>query len=502
MRAGQDTPEGGFGDGGKASLFATYCAMRTLLLLNELPNTRRLSAYIDSLKTELGYADSPGGKTTAGATYQCLSMKSWLRQLQRIPVRAAREGDVKFLTRWLASGGDPNLYDGDGWTVLLAAASRGQSAAVDLLLNHDLSGVPRADSQLRYEAADALPVYMAGQSGDVDTVKALLRAQPTHLHAISSVNGHTVLLQAAFYGKSGHLALAEYLLNNAAEIVGQPAEKLAEEQAKLLCATNIRGYSALSMQDLWHNEKMRGLLLRYYPDDPHSERARELETKRQEYYETLLLRIASPEVLTAKMMVAIGEYLESDDPTAIERRIDALLAQPAFEIDRLGGDLQMPPLVFAITGVDVGNPARAGRREVLARKLLTAGANPAVCEKHPMGVSAVIRASVLNNFNLLQLIAEYMQADAFAREMNVSPAVNGLTAMHDAIHRALTSPPSELRGHIAQITWMIRHGARLDIPDNVGQTQSQLAESARIDPAFPPENVNAVLAAIREAQPT
>ena len=80
--------------------------------------------------------------------------------------------------------------------------------------------------------------------------------------------------------------------------------------------------------------------------------------------------------------------------------------------------------------------------------------------------------------------------------MNVSPAVNGLTAMHDAIHRALTSPPAELEGHLAQITWMIAHGARLDIPDNIGQTQHQLAEAAQNDAAFPPENVKAVLAAV------
>lgn len=497
VRAGQHGPDGGFGDGDGSSLFATYCAMRTLVLLSEPPDTRRLSAYLDSLQTESGYAEAPDGKTSAGAIYQNISMRAWVRQLQSIPVRAARAGDAESLKGWLSSGGNPDLYDRDGWTVLLAAASHGQAAVVDLLLNHDIAGAPKADPSLRFEAADALPIYMAGQAGELETVKLLLRADPAHLHAISSVNGHTVLLQAAFYGKEKHLALASYLLDHAAEISRLPVEQLPEEQARLLSATNVRGYNALAMQDLWHNQKMRELLLRYYQDDLDSERGRYIQERRLHYRDRLLLAIAAPQALTEQFMTAISEYLERDDTAAVEQRLDALMAQPAFDINRLGGDLQMPPLIFAVTGVDVGNPSRAERRYALARKLLDAGADPVVREKHPMGVGAVIRTSVLNNFALLKLIAEYMMPAVFAREMNVSPAVNGLTAMHDAIHRALTSPPTELEGHIAQITWMVQRGASLDIPDNTGQTQHQLAESAQSDASFPGDNAKAVLAAIR-----
>ncbi len=502
--SGQNTPDGGFGDEGKSSLFSTYCALRLLTLLNRPPNVRRLSAYLDSLKTELGYSDTPGGKTKAGATYQYLSMQSWLRQLQKVAVQAAREGKVDDLMQWLTDGGDPNRYDSEGWTVLLAAASHGQAAVVDMLLHHNVPGAPRADVSLRYKDADALPIYMAGHSGDVETVKCLLQAEPTHLHAISSVNGHTVLLQAAFYGKEKHLQLAKYLLDYAGTLGNAPDGQLTEEQVKLLSATNVRGFNALSMQDLWHNQKMKDLLLTYYPQDLKSEYGQYLEKRRVDYLNNLLLSIASPQQLTEKMMTAISEYLATEDAAAlgtIEQRIDALLAQPAFEINRLGGDLQMSPLVFAITGVDVGNPGRAKRRHDLAKKLLEAGANPAIREKHPMAVGAVIRASVLNNFGLLQLIAEYMPAEAFAEEMNVSPAVNGLTAMHDAVHRALTSPPAELEGHVAQIVWMIQHGARLDVPDNTGQTQLQLAEAAQSDSAFPAENVQAVLNAVHSTTP-
>ena len=493
--AGQNRSDGGFGDGETSSMLTTYCAIRALVLFNELPNTRHLLSYFSSLRTDFGYAAARAGVTAAGATYQILSMLSWLEELQRVPVDAARQGDIDFLHDWLNNGGNPNMYDADGWTVLLAAAARGQASTVAFLLKHGLPDAPKTDPGIRYQEADALPIYLAGQAGDLETVKLLLEAKPKHLHAISAVNGHTVFLQAAFYGKAKHLKLAEYLLDNAAYICRVPAEALGEEQARLLSATNVRGYSALTMQDLWHNQKMKDLLLRYYAG-----REAYLEAKKEAYYANLLLEIATPQALTERMMDAITAYLARDDVGTAEKRIDAILEQPAFDIDRLGNELQQTPLIFAITGVDVGDPERAKRRYQLARKLLDAGADPAVREKHPMAIGAVIRASVLNNFGLLKLIADYMSPAAFAREMNISPAVNGLTAMHDATHRALTSPPAELQGHLDQISWMIAHGARLDLPDNVGQTQRQLAESALEDSAFPRENAEAVLAAINTAQ--
>jgi ankyrin repeat protein len=455
---------------------------------------------VDSLATDRGYTDTPGGHSTAGATYMVLSMLSWVRTLQAGPVRAARDGDVEALRAWLAGGGAPNLRDRDGWTPLLAAASHGRAAAVDLLLHPGTGDAPPADPELRYEAADALPVYLAAHAGDLETVRLLLAAAPDHLHERSSVNGHTALLQAAFYGKQRHLVLAEFLLDNAAAIRGLAPDELPEEQVRLLSATNVRGYNALDMQDLWHNQAMKTLLLRYHGGSPDSERGREIERRRTAYLRALLLSIATPQALTEQVLAAVGDYLAADDPTAAGQRIGEILAIPGFDIDRLGGELGMPPLVYAITGVDVGNPARADRRHALAEKLLAAGADPAVRERHPMAVGAVIRASVLNNFGLLQLLAAHMTPAAFAAEMNVSPAVNGLTAMHDAIHRALTSPPAELDGHVAQITWMIQRGARLDLPDNTGQTQSDLVAAALDDPAFPAENVAAVAAAVAAAQ--
>ncbi len=250
LLAGQGPVEGGFGEGEHASLFGTYCVMRHLALLNVPPDTRRLLAYIDSLRTDWGYADAPGGATSADATYQCLEILAWLGGLQRGAVEMARAGDRAGLLSWLENGGDPDLTDDEGWTPLLAAASHGRADAVDLLLNHNIPGVPRADPAKRFEPADALPLYMAGHAGDLRTVQLLLQAAPEHLHAISSVNGHTVLLQAAFYGKQRHLELAAWLLDNAAQIAGKPKADLVDEQVQLLSATNVRGYSALGMQDL------------------------------------------------------------------------------------------------------------------------------------------------------------------------------------------------------------------------------------------------------------
>jgi ankyrin repeat protein len=50
---------------------------------------------------------------------------------------------------------------------------------------------------------------MAGHSGSVLTAKAILEKRPDHLDAVWELNGHTILLQAAFYG---HLDLADYLV--------------------------------------------------------------------------------------------------------------------------------------------------------------------------------------------------------------------------------------------------------------------------------------------------
>lgn len=494
LLAGQCS-DGGFGPDGASDLFTSYCVLRALVLLAGEPGLGRLSGYVDRLERTDGYTVRAGEPSSAGATYMALTLRGWIGALQKIAVERARAGQVSELKTWLEKGGDPNLYDTDGWTPLLAGAAHGHAGVVDLLLNHGLD-VPRADPDMSFLAADALPLYMAGQSGNLETVKLLLAARPAHLHAISRVNGHTVFLQAAFYGKSQHLTLAAYLLDNCCAILGVAEEEREAQQRKLTTATNVRGYTGLTMQDLWHNQAMVQLL-RHYPQPSDAQKAA--------YLDALLLRIAGSQALTERLIeqlagwqgkaaaVADADYVA--DGTMIRQAlaaVDRIIDLPEFEIDRLGSPLYQTPLIYAITGVD-STRSGADMRHALVRHLLDRGADPRVIEKHPMAIGAVIRASVLNQFGLLQLIAEYLPAVDLTREMNASPAANGLTAMHDAVHRAMSSPPEVLQRHLDQIAWMRDHGARIDIPDHTGQTQEALALSGLSDDAFPRENVLAVL---------
>ncbi|MEO1002896.1 MAG: hypothetical protein AAFX65_07285 [Cyanobacteria bacterium J06638_7] len=505
LLAGQ-LADGGFGDGDDADLMTTYCVLRAAVLLEFEPDTRSLLGYLDTLATTEGFGREPGGPTSVGASYMVLAIREYLAELQRRAVDLARAGDVEGITTWLRAGGHPDLRDDDGWTVLLAAASRGQAKAVERLLHPEDPAIPPADPEQRFELADALPIYMAGQAGDVETARQLLAVRPQHLHAISRVNGHTVLLQASFYGKAQHQELARYLLDEAWKPCSSEAAATCDrqtaaegdrraEQLRLTTATNVRGYTARSMQELWNNQDMAKLLDEYpQPND----------RQKASYLDDLLLSVADPQALTERLIEYLGvwqgrandlppETAEGEVAGLIEQglaAIDRILAQPACEIDRLGSALYQSPLVFAITGVDRTMPAATMRRALVGR-LLDAGADPKVVERHPMAIGAVIRASVLGQFGLLQLLASHMEPDAFAAEMNVSPTVNGLTALHDAIHRALTAEPSNLDQRLEQARWMMERGARSDIPDHTGQTQRQLALEAA-DAGFPPANVDAV----------
>ena len=80
----------------------------------------------------------------------------------------AKNGDTSALKLWLEAGNNPNEYDHEGWTPLLWAAARGHSEAVKLLIEQG------ADSQKGHAKSEALPIHLAGHSGDVETAKILL----------------------------------------------------------------------------------------------------------------------------------------------------------------------------------------------------------------------------------------------------------------------------------------------------------------------------------------
>ena len=511
---GAQQPDGGFGDGaGPSDLTTTYAVMRALLLFNRAPDLSAVTRYLVRLRGhDGGYGERIGAPSTAGATYEALSILEWIAQLPRhaldahgatdvgIAVRAARAGDIGGLRAWLAAGGDPNRYDDEGWTPLLAAASRGQASAVELLLFHDMEGAKRADPDLRFVAADALAIYMAGQAGDLETVKVLLRARPRHLFELSEVNGHTVLLQAAFYGSEKHLELAAYLLEHVGELLSLAKDDLRgiEDARKLLTlATNVRGYNASAMANLWRNEPMATLLERY---------DRTTEDERAAYLRALLERIRPPEPedveerhsqdLTDSLIGAIegglGRMTQVCDAgggaiaeirTEVLASVERFATDPRMDINRLGGPLQQPPVVVAVTGEDKNEHVAALRRD-LTKFLLDHGADPDLPERHPMAVDAVIRAAVLNHFEILRLLADYMTPDAFAAALNEKPPVNGLTALHDSVHRALTAPEDRIASRLAQIRWAVDHGARSDIEDHTGRTQEDFARGGLTDPVF------------------
>jgi hypothetical protein len=407
-------------------------------------------------------------------------------------VEWARNGELKPLTDWLASGADPDQKDSDGWTPLLSASVRGQAKTVDLLLFHSLPGGRRANSAIRFEPADALPIYMAGQSGDVETARLLLRAKPEHLFEICSVNGHTVLLQTAFYGLQQHAELATYILEEVGGILGLPtAEAIERDRKRLLVAPNVRGLGALAMARFWKNQRMIDIFQKFVqPNEKESAAA----------LSQLLKELAPPppktdeECRAQRLSDAVVEAIQSGfrkvsetsgDAPAIQSQvldsIKSLVESPGFDVNRLGGPLQQPPLVVVASGDDK-NAHVAALRCVMAEYLLSRGADPDRREKHPMGVGAVIRAAVLNHFDLLKIIANHMTPAAFAVAMNLRPAVNGLTALHDSVHTALIGAALDLPNHLRQIGWMVERGARSDIEDYSGKTQEQLAREALADP--------------------
>jgi hypothetical protein len=489
------TPDGGFADtGGPADLWTTYCVMRALDLLGERPSRQALASWILA-KAAPGGGFGAAGALSAGMTYQCLEILDWICS----PVLdAARDGDVAALEDWLSGGGDPDVSDLEGWTPLMAAAVRGQAPVVRLLLSDGVPGGRKADPDLRLPEADALPIFWAGQSGDIETAAAILGARPEQLFEISSVNGHTVLLQAAFFGTERHHDLAEWLLAKTGDILGiAPADGSGVDDAhrRLVEACNVRGYTALTMARLWGNEPMASLIASYDNGTDEGRRA---------YLAGLLAGIARPPAqdprergaqdAVDRCLAAIVDGFSrlnalAADPSsdvaaagqALLASVAALVEAPGFEINRLAGPLSETAVIASVTGVDADGRVGLVRQQLVAY-LLAHGADPDLPELHPMAVDAVIRSAVLNHFECLKIIAASMGPLAFAWALNERPAINGQTALDDTVHRALTASDATSASHLEQIRWAIAHGARSDIEDFTGTSVQARARLALDDP--------------------
>lgn len=498
------TAEGGFADlqqNGltkstvKADLWTSYCVMRFLDLMHLRPNRLSLQSWILKLQKESGGFSGDDTESNANATYQCLSILEWI---SRPIIDAAISGDLETIKEWLELGGSADIQTLKGWTPLLAASARGQSEIVSYLLSPE-KGIG-ANTKLRYENGDLSPLLLAGQFADLKTVQVLLENQGDLLFEISMVNGHNLLLQTAFFGSQKHLNVAKWLLENISTLLKHSPDDINSIESSLLkltSMTNVRGFNCLTMAELWGNKPMAALFKQY--DQSSKE-------DHKHYLDSLLEKIA-PNVpsdpwelesmrLTNDFISLISDAfvkisnLNSDEPIKIAvleegewLQLKDIIADPHFDINRLGGPLSQTPLIVALTGADT-KPFVAEFRASLVHFLLKQGANPDTEELHPMGVDAVIRAAVLNHFRILKELSDYMKPLAFTAALNAVPPINGQTALQDTVHRALTATENQLTEHLEQIRWCIQKGARIDIEDHTGSSPEKLARSAVSDAIY------------------
>jgi ankyrin repeat protein len=372
-------------------------------------------------------------------------------------IDAARRGDAVALSGSLVDV-DPNRHDAHGWTPLLWAAARGHRDAVVAMLDHPAHP---ADVALGHGVSGGLPVHLAGHSGDVDTVLAILDRSPDQLDAVWQLNGHSVLLQAIFYG---HLALAEVLLARGAD----------------LTITTARGLGPLELARQFQNEPLMRLLA------PHDAPAQ----AKAAYYQGYLARIApavpaeqrQAQDLADRLVRVIEDGLgrAAADTASVDDTLAQLrsLLDRGADVNRLAGPLQQPALVVVSSGNNgwPANPAVARLRLAVADLLLERGADPLLCERHPMGAQTIIRAAVFNHLEILERCAQVLTAEQLADGINMIPAVNGLTAMHDTVLRATMAGPDRIAGYLSQAAFFVARGGRVDLEDFAGVTQRQLAD--------------------------
>lgn len=110
----------------------------------------------------------------------------------------------------LNRGAGPNAYDSDGWSPLHAAVDEGRREVADRLL----------------KAGGRLDVFTAAGLGRSMEVAALLRADPSAVHAREGGSGGTALHWAA---SSGHVQVLELLLDQGADVNARAWPRAPEE---------------------------------------------------------------------------------------------------------------------------------------------------------------------------------------------------------------------------------------------------------------------------------
>lgn len=401
-------------------------------------------------------------------------------------IKAARRGDNEVVRDWLRNGGDPNAYGPDGFNLFLAAAATGNTEVLRMLLLEGVgpkkvdSGLPLKDPQRPDYRTNILAPHLSTQKGDVQSTLLLLSKHPEQFHARVEVNGHTPLLQAAFFG---HVELAKSILESLGSILPKGAN-IEEETLRLFSETTVRGINATQLGRQFQNKAMVEALERF---DKATTEAKQADTK------ALLDAIPggprNPEAGTPAQQASEAVFnaitsglaevagLEEPDRSATVTRVIAEVKKatqnPNFDPNRLAGELLQTPIIAAVTGTDANDGVARLRREVVD-VLLKKGADPHKEEMHPMAVDAIIRAAVFNHLDCLKMFEAVMTPEAMKQALNHKPAVNGLTALHDSVLRAATGSV----GYLEQIRWARGLGAAVDIPDHTGRTQRDFAAAA------------------------
>lgn len=401
-------------------------------------------------------------------------------------LEAARRRDNEVVRDWLRHGGDPNAYARDGFNLFLAAAATGNTEVLRLLLTEGV-GVKKVDPGLALEdprrtgyRTNILAPHLATQKGDVPSTLLLLSKTPEQLHARIEVNGHTPLLQTAFYG---HVELARSILKNLGSILPRGAD-LEKETLHLFTETTLRGINATHFGRQFQNKAMVDVL---EPFDKATTDAKAADTR------ALLdaipagprnLEAGTPAQQTSEAVfnaitsgLAEVAGLQEPERSAAVTRIIAELKKATenqnFDPNRLAGELLQTPIIAAVTGTNANEGVARLRLEVVDI-LLAKGADPDKEEMYPMAVDAIIRAAVFNHFEALKRFETVMTPEAMKLALNHKPAVNGLTALHDSVLRAATGSA----GYLEQIRWARGLGASADIPDHTGRTQRDFAVAA------------------------
>ncbi|MCP4365967.1 MAG: hypothetical protein GY800_11820 [Planctomycetes bacterium] len=399
---------------------------------------------------------------------------------------AARRGDNEVVRDWLRGGGNPNDYASDGFNLFLAASAIGNTEVLRMLSLEGV-GTIKVDPSLSLKDprrldynTNILAPHLSAQKGDIISTVFLLSKNPDQLHARVEVNGHTPLLQAAFYG---HVELAKSIVEKLGTIVPE-GTNIEEETLRLFTETTVRGINATQFGRQFGNQAMVDAL---EPFDKAAKEAMQADTTA--LLEAIPVGPRNPDAGTPEQQASekvvdaittglaeVATLEEADRSAAVTRIVNVLkeiTANPTFDANRLAGELLQTPVIAAVTGTNA-NESVAQLRTEIVDILLAKGADPDKEEMYPMAVDAVIRAAVFNHFDALKKFEAVMTPETIKQALNQKPAVNGLTALHDSVLRAATGSI----GYLEQIRWVRRLGADVDIADHTGRTQRDFATAA------------------------